>query len=175
MYFFVLLLLLVQLANPSAPPDMPPDSGVYFRQEGKWINLRTATVSSVDTKGLGQYIQTDGFTGLEMDFVCQGAQALTRITSQKPVFYVRGVGLPDDALIVQFEQKKNSRNLRASLSDSSAANKAGFRKNTVRNVAVVVFPDKSFSITPQEDLRPGEYLLTFGKTTNSYDFGIDRR
>jgi hypothetical protein len=175
MCFSVLLLLLFQLANPSAPPDMPPESGVYFRQDGKWISLRTATVSGVNTKGLGQYIQTDGFTVLEMDFECQGAHALTRISLQKPVFYVRGVGLPNDALIVQFEQKKNSRYLRASLSDSNAVNKSGFRKNAVRKVEVVVFPDKSFSITPQENLKTGEYLLTFGNATNSRDFGIDHR
>ena len=175
MYFSVLLLLLLQLAGPSAPPDMPPDSGVYFRQEGKWISLKTSAVAGVNTKGLEQYIQTDGFTGLAMDFVCQGALALIRIPSQKPVFYVRGIGLPNDALIVQFEQKKNSRYLRTSLSSSNAANKAGFRENAIRKVDIVIFSDKSFSITPKEDLKPGEYLLTFGNATNSYDFGIDRR
>jgi hypothetical protein len=175
MCFSVLILLLLQLAGSSMPPDMPSNPGLYLRQEEKWLNLRTATVSIVDTKGLGQYIQTDGFTDLAMDFVCPGARALTRIPSPKPVFYVRGGGLPNDALIVQFEQKKNSRDLHASISDANASNKAGFRKEAVRKVDVVIFPDKSFSITPQEDLRPGEYLLTFGKTTDSYDFGIDRR
>jgi hypothetical protein len=171
MYLCLLLLLLLQL--PSAPSDMPPDPGIYFRQAAKWLGLKTAQVSGTDTKGLGAYIQTGGFTSLQMDVECLGPRSLTRIPVPKPVFYVRGIGLPGDALIVRFDKKKNSRNVRAILSDSNSANKAGFTKNSIRRVDTAIFPDKSFSITPQEELKPGEYLLTFGKVNNSFDFGID--
>jgi len=38
----------------------------------------------------------------------------------------------------------------------------------------VVVPslDGGFSATPEENLKPGEYLLTFGSANTGYDFGI---
>jgi hypothetical protein len=38
----------------------------------------------------------------------------------------------------------------------------------------VEYPDGSFSVTPEKELDPGEYLLVFGNSPGGYDFGIDK-
>jgi hypothetical protein len=169
----ILLLLFFQLTNLATAPDLPSKAGVYYRQnDGKWLNLKAALVAGAKTKGLGLYIETDGITGLQTEFDCQGAHASTQILLSKPVFYIRGIGSPSDAALVRFEQKKNRRLLHAAPSDGTAVNKGGFRKEAVRKIDIAQYPDKSFSITPLEDLKEGEYLLILGSLSTSFDFGI---
>jgi hypothetical protein len=168
----ILLLLLIQLPLPF--PDMPSNPGIYFRQQdGTWLNLRTASLSGMRTKGLKAFIQTDGFSGFETDFVCDGAHAGTRIKLPKPVFYVLGLGTSKDIMLLQFERKKENRRIHASPVDATIVNKGGFRKNAIRKLETTVYSDQSFSVTPQEALKSGEYLLIIGQATNGYDFGID--
>jgi hypothetical protein len=39
-------------------------------------------------------------------------------------------------------------------------------------VTVTVYKDDSFSVTPEQNLQPGEYLLVFGHANTGFDFGI---
>jgi hypothetical protein len=168
----ILLLLIIQLPLPFS--NLPSNPGIYFRQQDEtWLNIQTVSLSGMKTKGLKAYIQTDGFSGFETDFVCSGAHARTRIKLSKPVFYVHGLGSPKDLTLLQFEKKKENRRIHASPSDATVVNKSGFSKGAIRKVDVTVYSDQSFLVTPQEALKSGEYLLIFGQATNGYDFGVD--
>jgi hypothetical protein len=171
---YALFLLFAQTAAPAPVPGMPSAPGIYLRQNnGKWVPLTPASISNRKTKGLGTYIETEGLSALESEFICAGAHSATRVAARKPTFYIRGVGSPGDAMLIQFVQKTDSRTLRTSSSDATFSNKGGFRKADIRNLEVTVFSDQSFSVTPQESLKPGEYLLVFGYATAGYDFGVD--
>jgi hypothetical protein len=174
-FILAVALLVSQLAE--APPfgDLPPASGVYFRKDAYWQQLKTAALSGAKTKGLTQYIQTDGYIPFQTDLTCINPRSEFRISSTKPIFYVRGVGSPTDAMILQFSRKKDSRYIEASPSDATIDNKGGFSRETIRKVKTVSFSDKSFSVTPVQELKPGEYLLIFGGTAAGYDFGVDAR
>ncbi len=51
--------------------------------------------------------------------------------------------------------------------------KAGLSKDRVPDIQVKTISDGIFSVTPNEDLKPGEYLLTFeAMGGNGCDFGI---
>jgi len=52
-------------------------------------------------------------------------------------------------------------------------NKEGFRRTDVRKLQLTEYADGSFSATPEENLKKGEYLLVFGNASSSFDFGID--
>jgi hypothetical protein len=170
-----LLCFLLQTPRPSPVPGMPAASGVYFRQdESKWLQLEHAAMAEMKTKGMGLFVATDGLSSLGMTTVYQGSKAPVQISSLHPVFYVRSVGSPQDAMIVQLTQKKDTRTIQASTSASTLENKGGFKKEAVRKVAVTVYSDNSFSVTPIEELKPGEYLLVFGYADAGFDFGITR-
>jgi hypothetical protein len=164
----LLLLLLQQIPKPST-------AGVYNQNGSDWIKIQPAPIAAIKPKGLGLFIQTDGYTSLGTNVVCRGGKAALRITLAKPVFFIREAGSSQDALIVRLAQGKDNRTAHASTVDTSVENKGGFRKGDIRKVAVTEYPDHSFSLIPVKDLNPGEYLLVFGSGASGFDFGIDRK
>jgi hypothetical protein len=170
----IVLLLLPQSARPAPPQDMPADAGVYYRQDdGGWTKLNPARIGEVNAEGVELFIDTGGYTSLGMKGVLNAARASLRISTPRPVFYVRRVGIPEDAFLIQLKREKNRRVFKTSSADAAIDNKGGFSKKDIRKTAVVAYSDFSFSVTPERALKPGEYLLLFGYATAGYDFGID--
>jgi hypothetical protein len=153
---------------------MPADKGVYHRQDdGGWARLNPARIGEVNAEGVELFIDTGGYTSLGMKGVLEAARASFRISTPRPVFYVRGVGIPEDALLIQLKRERNRRIYQTSSADAAIDNKGGFRKKDIRKTAVIVYSDTFFSVTPEQALKPGEYLLLFGYANAGYDFGID--
>jgi hypothetical protein len=172
----VLLFILLQSSNPAEMPDLPAASGVYYRMGGaKWVSLQPATIEKMNPKGMELFIETGGYTNLGMSMVCRGSKAAMRITASKPIFFVRGVGSSEDAMLIKLSQKKDARSFHTSSTESSVGNKGGFRKGDIRRVVTTKYPDHSYSLTSEEDLSKGEYLLVFGNATTGFDFGIDKK
>lgn len=168
----LLLFLLAQGARPAPVPGMPPDPGVYYREGNAWNKLQAAPMADMKTKGVGLFLETDGLSGLDLTIDYQGPQAPVQIQDQQPTFYVRRTGAAADAMIVELERKKDRRTIRTSSSDATVENRGGFKKDSIRNVTVIVYSDDSFSVTPEQVLKPGEYLLVFGHANTGFDFGI---
>lgn len=170
----VLLMLLFQAAKPAGMPDMPRTPGVYYRQNNaNWVSLQPAPIAEMKTKGMELFIETGGYTNLGINIVCRGSRASLRISTPKPTFFVREVGSSKDVILLRLTPKKDRRIFKASSSDATVENKGGFRKGAIRKATIIMNPDKSFSVTPEEDLKPGEYLLVFGYAIAGFDFGID--
>jgi hypothetical protein len=170
-----MLLFLLQIA-PTAPPppDVPTEAGLYYLQNNtQWIRLEPAPRASKKTRGIGSYVDSGGFTGLATSIVFTGARATMRIEYARPTFFVRGPGFPRDAILVRLTERKDSRALSASTADATVGNKEGFRKEDIRKIGTAAHSKDLFSVTPEADLKSGEYLLVFGYVTNSFDFAID--
>ena len=170
----VLLLFLLQATKSATMPDMPPNPGVYYRQNNaNWISLRPALIAEMKIRGMELFIETGGYTNLGMSIVCRGAKASLRILIPRPTFFVREVGSSKDAILVRLAQKKDERTFKTSSSAATVENKGGFKKRDIHKVTIIPNPDNSFSVMPEEDLKPGEYMLVFGYATLGFDFGID--
>jgi hypothetical protein len=51
--------------------------------------------------------------------------------------------------------------------------KSGISRERMPDVSVNTISDGTFILSPKEDLKPGEYLLTFSSMgISGYDFGI---
>jgi len=176
MSFLVLLLFfVVQVAKPAPVPGLPAAAGVYSRQgETQWRKLETAVLVDMKSMGMRDFLETDGYTNLIVVVAYQGAQAGLRIPAAKPAFFVRGAGAAKDAMIVALTRRNDARTVRTDSSAATVGNRAGFRREDIRNVVVTVSADGSFSVTPERDLKPGEYALVFGFPNAAYDFGITR-
>jgi hypothetical protein len=170
----ILILYLVQAAISTPVPAVPDASGVYYLQDkANWISLHPAVFSDAKAQGMKLFVDTGGYTNLGMNVTCPGARASVRMPVRKPTLYIRGVGSAKDAMVVRLKQKKDSRVFKTSFSNVTVQNKAGFQKKDIRKLRAVEYPDGSFSVTPEEELAPGEYLLVFGSPASGYDFGID--
>jgi hypothetical protein len=193
--FSVMIFLLLQSSKPVGIPEKPEASGIYYLQNGAhWIRLQHASIDKMKTKGMDLFVETGGYTNLGMDTIYRGAKAALRLSIAKPTFFVRAAHAPEagapeagapeagapeagatkDAMLVRLSQKKDTRIFHASSADSSVENKGGFKSGATRKVAVTEYPDHSFTLTPEENLSPGEYLLVFGSGTSGFDFGIDK-
>jgi hypothetical protein len=111
----------------------------------------------------------------------RGAAAPIQISEKRPTFYVKE--LPSltniagrsgrDLVIVRFDKKKDHRELQVTNGGNMFTFKAGLSKDRVPDIQVKTISDGIFSVTPNEDLKPGEYLLTFeAMGGNGCDFGI---
>jgi hypothetical protein len=172
---FVFLLLLLQVAQSGPPPGLPSSPGVYFRQNEKnWIPLQKTVFSKTTTKGLELFLETGGYSNLGMTVVCPGAKASTRISTPKPAFYIREAGPSTDVMFIRLARHRDSRGFHKSYAAITVENKEGFIKQDIRKAMVTLDPDRTFTVTPELDLGPGEYLLVIDNAVNSYDFGIDK-
>lgn len=157
-------------ASPGAPPAA---SGVYYRQgESAWATLTSAVMADTKTQGMERFLDTYGWSNLNRTIVFRGAGSAIRILDPKPTFYARGIGSVQDVLIVQLAKKKESREIQASSTAASVNNKEGFKKGSICRVTATVLAKDLFSVTPEESLKPGQYLLVFGHADTSFDFGI---
>ena len=171
----LLLLCLAQIPASTPLPSVPEAPGVYFLQNNKeWINLQPAVIQNANAKGIGLFVETEGYTNQGMDVICRGSRASVRFSLQKPTLYIRGIAQAKDAELVRLTQKKDSREFKTSFSNVTVQNKGGFRKQDLYNLEATNLPDGSLSIVPEKDLPPGEYLLAFGSAATAYDFGIDK-
>jgi hypothetical protein len=162
-----------QEAKPAPPPGMPAAAGVYYQNSsGKWIRVDPVFVDESKIKGMGAYMQTDGLTSLGLNYVYLGISAPLQLSEPRPRFYFRGVGTAEEVQLVRLTQGRENRTVRTASTDVSVGNKGGFRRSEIRQVAAVVFSDGSFSVTPEQDLKGGEYLLALGSAMKGFDFGI---
>ncbi len=171
----VLLLLLMQAAKPAPVPGMPAAAGVYFRQDdAQWIKLEPAAMADMRSKGMGDFLDTAGYHNLDVTVTYQGVQAKMQIAAQRPIFYVRGVGSAKEATVVHLTRKKDNRTVKTVSSAATTENKGGFTTEEIEPVTVTINTDDSFSVAPDQELKPGEYLLAFSYANAGFDFGVSR-
>lgn len=165
--------LQAQEAKPAPPPGMPAAAGVYYRENsGKWLKLDPAFVDESKAKGMGTYMETEGLSGLGLNYVYLGISAPLQLPDPRATFYFRGVGSAEQVQLVRLSQGKQNRTVRTSSTDVSVGNRGGFKRSEIRPVAAIVFSDGAFSVTPEIDLKPGEYLITLGSAMKGFDFGV---
>jgi hypothetical protein len=77
-----------------------------------------------------------------------------------------------DLMIIRLERKKDHRELQ--VTKGGLFNyKAGLDKDVTPAITVTVVSEGIFAVRPDQDLKPGEYLITFNpQGSNGEDFGI---
>ncbi len=174
------------LASPvaSAPPtDGISDvtmlaEGAYYKGAKGWTKLQQLSFSGGGATHVGKML-VPGLTP-HMVWTFRGAEAPVQISEGKPVFYVKQspymanvAGRSErDIVIVRFDKKKDHRDLQMTSGASVFTFKSGFSKEKTPDITVVRLSESIISITPKQDLNPGEYLLTYGLGAGGYDFVI---
>lgn len=153
--------------------------GFYYKAPESWQRLEPIMMSGGGAKHMGKMF-VPGLTP-QVVWTFRGAAAPIQISEKRPTFYVKE--LPSltniagrsgrDLVIVRFDKKKDHRELQVTNGGNMFTFKAGLSKDRVPDIQVKTISDGIFSVTPNEDLKPGEYLLTFeAMGGNGCDFGI---
>lgn len=184
-------LLLVALSLFSIPavcqntPDTVPKDiqsladGFYYKNQQGWDKLQPISMAGGGLKHTGKMF-VPGLTP-QMVWTYRGAEAPIQISERRPNFLVKELpALADiagrserDLIIVRFDKKKDHRELQTTNGGNMFTFKAGLSKDRTPEITVRAISEGVFEVTPNQDLRPGEYLLTFSVMgTGGYDFGI---
>jgi hypothetical protein len=153
--------------------------GFYYRSSQGWKRLEPISMAGGGLKHAGKMF-VPGLTP-QMVWTFRGAEAPVQIEGKKPTFCVKE--LPSlasvagrserDLVIVRFDKKKDHRELQTTNGGNMFTFKAGLSKDRTPDITTKTIADGVFIVSPNEDLRPGEYMLTFGALGNSgYDFGV---
>jgi hypothetical protein len=159
----------------------PTQPGVYYEGPKEFAKMEQIMMSGGGTKHAAKMF-VPGLTP-QMVYTFRGGHSPVQITDRKPIFYIVQAPYMEnvpgqssrDVVIVRFDAKKNRRELQVTSGGSALTYKAGFSKERTPDITVTHVSDNAFTVVPTQDLKPGEYLLTFGGAgTTGYDFGVSK-
>jgi hypothetical protein len=152
--------------------------GLYCQSAQQWKKLNLTQSSGFSTKH-----GAAGLVGVHVGGVrlFDGSEAADRFHNRRPVFAVKvDASRPDvpgfnvrDLLLLRMAKKKHYRELQV-IAGGFESIRTGFNPKDRAEVTLTTVADRAFTLTPKNDLAPGEYLITFRGANGlaGYDFGI---
>ena len=168
-----------QTQPDTAQKDIQIADGFYYKNQQGWDKLQPIVMAGGGVKHLGKMF-VPGLTP-QMVWTFRGAEAPIQISDRRPNFLVKELpalaniaGYSErDLVVVRFDKKKDHRELQVTNGGNMFTFKAGLSKDRTPDITVKALSEGVFSVAPNQDLIPGEYLLTFSAMgTGGYDFGI---
>ena len=167
-----------------AKQDVPTDiqalsAGFYYKTQQGWQKLEPLAMAGGGAKHMGKMF-VPGLTP-QMVWTFRDAESPAQITGRRPVFCVKE--MPSlvsiagrsrrDLVIVRFDKKKDHRELQVTNGGNMFTFKSGLSKDRMPDITAQVIADGVFMVTPNDDLKPGEYMISFSALgIQGYDFGI---
>jgi len=171
--------ILPALSQDNHDDSIPPSDGAFYRNGREWKPLQQLSMAGGGVKHAGKMF-VPGLTP-QMVWTFRGSEAPIQIEDRRPTFYVKEPPVLEiiagrserDLVIVRFDKKKDHRELQTTSGGNMFTYKAGFSKERLPDITVKKIADGLFAVTPNEELKTGEYMLTFSALGNTgYDFGI---
>jgi len=164
-------------------PDVQPSAdGFYYKTPQGYQKLEALTIAGAGAKHAARAF----VPGLmpEMIYTYRGAEAPVQIMEKRPTFYIKQTPLPAamtipgrsgrDLVILHLDVRKDHRELQ--ISNGTIDYKVGISKDRMPDITTKTLADGVFVVTPSEDLKPGQYMVTFASFASmgysGFDFGI---
>jgi hypothetical protein len=153
--------------------------GFYYKTTQGWQKLEPLQMAGGGLKHVGKMF-VPGLTP-QMVWTFRGAKSPIQIAERRPTFCIKEQPMMSevagrterDLAIVRFDKKKDHRELQTTSGGNMVTFKAGISKERLPDITTSKVADGIFTVTPNQDLQPGEYLITFSSMgANGYDFGI---
>jgi len=166
--------------SATAPQDpVALRDGFYYAGSEGWQKPEPNSMSGGGLKHAGKMF-VPGLTP-QMVWTFRGSEAPAQLENKRPTFCIKE--LPAianiaghtgrDLVIVRFDKKKDHRELQTTNGGNVLTFKTGLSKDRTPDITTKAVADGIFMVTLNEDLKPGEYMLTFSAQGYSgYDFGI---
>ena len=174
-----LLLFILCGLGFSQDVSAPQSNGAFYKLGNDWKPLQQLAMSGGGAKHMAKLF-VPGLTP-QIVWTFRGAEAPVQIEDRRPTFYFKQLAALDgiaghserDLSIIRFDKKKDHRELQTTNGGNMFTLKSGIGKDRLPEVTARKLAAGVFAVTPNEDLKPGEYLLTFSSYgTTGYDFGI---
>jgi hypothetical protein len=166
---FMVLAVVILAFGQQAP-------GIYADQDGTLSELSPAPYSG--TQSSSSVVKANIF------WTFRGSHSPVQLSTNHPHFrlvcghgslnllMLCGVGpQPSDLIIVRLDEKGDHREART-ISGSMFGGHSGFDSKKTTTTISVKRDDGSWEVSPDKDLKAGEYLITTGIQPQGFDFGI---
>src|SRR5579862_7320224 len=154
-------------ANPiSVDPNLPPpEVGVYWRDQGKFVLVQGQAVTNTKTGGKAGSLFTNGLRNQHWDATIEGHTSKNVIRDRQPIFYLY---VPDgddssDYQLIKLNKKSDHREFQIGSFGGITGGKSGVQKDKQIPFSAEHIGIRMYKITlSNEALRPGEYAFFMG-------------
>ena len=149
----------------SVDPNLPPpEVGVYWRDERKFILIQGQAVTNTKTGGKAGSFFTDGLRNQHWDATIQGNTSKNVVRDRQPVFYLY---VPDgddssDYVLVKLNKKGDHREFQIGSFGGIRGGKSGVQKDKEVAFSAEHVGIRVYKIKLDEGLKPGEYAFFMG-------------
>lgn len=168
------------MINPAPPPAIvvagtspisvdsnlpPPEVGVYWRNEGKFVLVQGQAVTNTKTGGKAGSLFTNGLRNQHWDATIEGHTSKNVIRDRQPIFYLY---VPDgddssDYLLIRLNKKSDHREFQIGSFGGITGGKSGVQKDKEIPFHAEHVGLRTYKVTlPDESLKPGEYAFFMG-------------
>jgi len=149
----------------STDPNLPPpEVGVYWKDGAKFILIQSRTLTQAKVGGRAGSFFTDGMRSEHWDATIDGPTSLNRLKDRRPVFYfyVADGVTASDYVLIKLEKKNDRREFQVGSFGGVTGGKSGVKKEKEIPYAAEHIGIRTYRITLDSDLKPGEYAFFMG-------------
>jgi hypothetical protein len=154
-------------ASPiSVDPNLPPpEVGVYWRDQGKFMRIQGQAVTNTKTGGKAGSLFTNGLRNQHWDATIEGHTSRNIIRDREPIFYLY---VPDgndssDYVLIKLNKKSDHREFQIGSFGGITGGKSGVQKEKEIPFRAEHVGIRMYKVTlSEEDLKPGEYAFFMG-------------
>jgi len=142
--------------DPSLPP---PEVGVYWQDEGKFVLLQGEMVSNTKAGGKAGSMFTYGLRNQHWDATIEGPTSKNVVRDRKPVFYLYVPEGTDssDYVLLKLNKKGNRREFQIGSFGGISGGKSGVQKDKEIPFHAEHAGIRVYKLTLDDALKPGEY------------------
>jgi hypothetical protein len=152
--------------------------GIYIERDGTMAALTPAAYSG--TQSSNKIVKAN------VSWTFRGNHSPLQLSTNRPHFRLvcgfgpvpllmlcqSGASQPNDLIVVQLDEKSDHRESRMATGNMFGAGHGGFDPKRTVTVTTAKREDGSWDVSPAQDLKAGEYLITTGMSPQGFDFGI---
>jgi hypothetical protein len=147
--------------DPSMPP---PEVGVYWRDEGKFVLLQGQMVANTKAGGKAGSMFTYGLRGQHWDATIEGNTSKNLVRDRKPTFYLY---VPDgtdssDYVLLKLNKKGNRREFQIGSFGGVRGGKSGVQRDKEIPFHAEHVGIRVYRLTLDDAMKPGEYGFFMG-------------
>jgi hypothetical protein len=170
---------------PAELAGMYREVGIYYKQNGKFVQLYGRPVVASQTGGFLKSSLTMGISKIRSKGEVPGKHAQLQVPTRQPTFYfyMAAGQIPDDFVVVRMEEKGDRREFQVgSFGGAAGGMSTGLELHKVSQVIIERVAPHVYRVRPDAELHDGEYgflgsfvVLSAGMAGGGekvYDFGV---
>lgn len=150
--------------DPNLPP---PEVGVYWRDQGKFILVQGQAIANTKAGGKAGSMFTYGLRNEHWDATINGHTSKNVVRDRQPIFYLY---VPDgtdssDFVLLKLNRKSDHREFQVGSFGGISGGKSGVKRDKELGFQADHVAIRTYKITLEGSLKPGEYGFFMGTGT----------